>query len=112
MLFAFPAQANEDVTKGRQLSTFKRASQLFATVSGRGDYTDPGEKFENVTMMLFQPYAEKGKKAWVKLFDAQSGREIPEDEYYEIWKRIYNERNPHALIGPNGLTDDEVENEE
>src|SRR5215211_7318189 len=47
MLFAFPISSNEDVTRLRPVSTFVRATKLFGTVSGRRDYTDPGEKFEN-----------------------------------------------------------------
>ncbi|MGC8638844.1 MAG: hypothetical protein ACP5XB_03070 [Isosphaeraceae bacterium] len=54
-LFCFPNAANEDVTPSRKVSTFERARKLLATISGRQEYTDPGEKFENVTMMLFQP---------------------------------------------------------
>ena len=50
-----PNAANEDVTPGRAVSTFQRARALLSTISGRRDYTDPGEKFENITMLLFQP---------------------------------------------------------
>jgi hypothetical protein len=62
MLFAFPEGADQDLTAGRRLSTFQRASRLLATISGREEYTDPGEKFENVTLMLFRPVTETDKK--------------------------------------------------
>lgn len=103
MLFVFPAPADKDVTKGRTVSTFQRATRLLATVAGRKDYTDPGEKFENVTMMLFQPVKEKSLKPWVKLFDARSGKELSEKKYFALFREIYNNRNPHALIGEEGL---------
>ena len=45
--FAFPLMADQDVTKGRRQSTFRRAMKLLASISGRANYTDPGEKFEN-----------------------------------------------------------------
>lgn len=80
-LFAFPAASNRDVTAGRRISTFERATRLMATVSGRATYTDPGEKFENVTMMLFQPVQNDGPEPWVRLFDSKSGRELSEDDY-------------------------------
>jgi len=61
-LFAFPMASDIDVVepgnRGRTLSTFKRATKLFSTISGRREYTDPGEKFENVTMLLFEPVME------------------------------------------------------
>lgn len=103
MLFAFPVAADKDVTKGRVISTFQRAAKLFATVGNREDYTDPGEKFENVTMLLFQPVKEKGPKPWVKLFDAQSGKKISEQEYFALLRQIHNNRNPHAVIGEEEL---------
>lgn len=103
MLFAFPVAADNDVTKGRTISTFQRAIKLFATVSGRKDYTDPGEKFENVAMMLFQPTKGTSPKPWVKLFDAQNGEEISEKDYYLLLRQIYNNRNPHAVIGEEEL---------
>src|SRR5439155_17728926 len=53
-LFAFPSPADADVTPGRPISTFRRAMRLLATISGRANYADPGEKFESITLMLFQ----------------------------------------------------------
>lgn len=106
MLFAFPIASNEDVTKARKVSTFARALKLFSTVSGRRDYTDPGEKFENVTMMLFEPYAGRRRKPKFQLFDAKTGKELTETDYFLILRKIYNERNPHALVGEENLDED------
>jgi hypothetical protein len=99
MLFALPISSSEDVTKLRPLSTFIRATKLFATVTGRRDYTDPGEKFENVTMMLFEPWTEPNPTGTFKLFDAKTGQVLTEEQYFENLRQIYNGRNPHALIG-------------
>jgi hypothetical protein len=82
MLFAFPMGSNEDVTKGRKVSTFERAMKLFSTVSGRRDYTDPGEKFENVTLMRFEPYVNKRRKPRLRLFDARTRREVTEADHF------------------------------
>jgi len=106
MLFAFPITANEDVTKGRKLSTFDRAMKLFATVSGRRDYTDPGEKFENVAMMLFEPYTSKRRRPKFQLFDARTREPMTEADYFLTLRHIYNERNPHAQIGEENLDQD------
>lgn len=112
MLFAFPVRSREDITKGRKMSTYERARKLFATVSGRKDYTDPGEKFEDVTIMLFTPYSDLPEDSIiVELFDAQSGRACTESEYFEKLRKIYNLRNPHALIGEEELGEGESESE-
>ena len=58
-LFAFPSACDQDFKQPRSLSTFRVATRLFSTISGRREYTDPGEKFENVTMMLFQPVFDR-----------------------------------------------------
>jgi hypothetical protein len=107
-LFAFPQAADEDVTAGRPVSTFRRASRLFATISGRREYVDPGEKFENVTMILFRP-PSTGRSAKVRLIDCQTGREFPEDEYFLLLREIYNDRNPHATVGEPGIADENGE---
>lgn len=107
MLFAFPLASHADVTKGRRISTFARAMKLFATVSGRRDYTDPGEKFENVTMMLFEPLSGRKRKPKISLFDAQTGITMSEDMYFLRLREIYNNRNPHGLIGEDSLDEEE-----
>jgi len=96
-LFAFPAACDEDFKQRRSLSTFRVATRLFSTVSGRREYTDAGEKFENVTMMLFQPVSADTQPQ-VRLFDAQTEEEVPEAEYFKRLLAIYNRRNPHAMI--------------
>jgi hypothetical protein len=106
MLFAFPIASNEDVTKARKISTFDRAMKLFATVSGRRDYTDPGEKFENVTMMLFEPATGRRRKPTFQLFDAKTRRQMTEEKYFLTLRQIYNDRNPHAQIGEDILDDE------
>ncbi|MGB6199395.1 MAG: hypothetical protein WBF35_07600 [Candidatus Acidiferrales bacterium] len=101
-LFAFPAAADQDHSKERgrrQTSTFRRATQLFATISGRSDYTNPGEKFENVTMLLFSPFVKTGRKQpSVKLIDTQTQKQLTERQYFSRLLELYNKRNPHALI--------------
>ena len=81
----------------RQISTFTRATQLLGTISGRRDYTDPGEKFENVTMMLFEPIDDAGL-ASVKLVDTLTKERLTEQQYFARLLEIHNRRNPHALI--------------
>lgn len=99
MLFAFPSASDKDITRLRSVSTFGRATKLFATVSGRRDYTDPGEKFENVTMMLFEPATIRTRKPKFVLVDALTGQSVTETEYFLRLRQIYNDRNPHATIG-------------
>jgi len=103
-LFCFPVSADHDLTPGRPISTFKRASKLLATISGRREYTDPGEKFELVTMLLFQPVSSTGdERPWVRLIDAATGKELDESDYFDSIRQIYNRRNPHAAIGDDVL---------
>lgn len=99
MLFAFPAAADLDTTRLRRLSTFGRAGKLFATISGRHNYTDPGEKFETVTMLLFHPVTVADPQPSLKLIEPPSMREITETEYFAKLRDVYNERNPHGFIG-------------
>lgn len=99
-LFCFPAAADEDVTLGRTVSTFERAKKLLSTISGRREYTDPGEKFENITMLLFQPRTEDVTIIpSIRLIDTLTNRELTEAEYFDEIRQIYNRRNPHAAIG-------------
>jgi hypothetical protein len=99
-LFCLPNAANEDVSPARKVSTFERARKLLSTISGRQEYTDPGEKFENVTMMLFQPVTEDpSQPPWLKLIDSLTNKEMSEAEYFEMIRQIYNRRNPHFAIG-------------
>jgi hypothetical protein len=109
-LFCFPTAANEDLTPKRRMSTFQRARKLLSTISGREEYTDPGEKFENITLMLFQPVIEGGPAPWVKLIDSVSQREMTEMEYLQMLRELYNLRNPHDAVGEEAI-DEEIDSE-
>jgi len=107
-LFAMPEAADQDRTRLRVISTFRRASMLLGTISGREEYTDAGEKFEDVTMVLFSPIAASGpgavsNGAGARLFVASpnpnSSIEISEEEYFARLRDHYNLRNPHAQVG-------------
>ena len=107
MLFAFPAAADQDVTRSRPVSTSQRATRLLATISGRREYTDPGEKLEDVTMMLFQPVTDSGPEPYVKLIDARARQEIGEEAYFLRLRALYDIRNPHAAIGEEIAVDED-----
>ena len=103
-LFCLPSASNEDVTAIRKLSTFERARKLLSTISGRREYTDPGEKFENIAMLLFQPKTEDSSVVpWVRLIDSITARELTELEYFDSIRQIFNRRNPHAAIGEDDI---------
>jgi hypothetical protein len=106
-LFAFPAAANQDITPRRSSPTFAQAMRLLGTVAGREEYTDPGEKFEFVTLMLYQPLLDAGTQCWVKLFDAATQTEISEQVLHEQIRAIYNRRNPHAPVAEEQVGEDE-----
>ena len=86
---------------------------MLATISGRANYTDPGEKFESIAMMLFQPMTQNGPSPGpspiVKLFDARTEREMTEQEYFAELLETFNRRNPHVAIeeGLDPLEEDE-----
>ena len=94
-LFAFPLDADQDTSKLRKISTFRRATKLFATISGRKQHVDAPEKFENFTMLSFQPVTENGGVVWIRLFDSESGTELEEDAYLLKLRSQFLERNPH-----------------
>jgi hypothetical protein len=102
-LFCFPTAANEDVTPRRKLSTFGRGRKLLSTIGGRQEHTDPDEKFENVTLMLFQPVTANGPAPWLRLIDSITQQEMTEQQYYLRLREIYNRRNPHAALGEEAL---------
>lgn len=97
-LFAMPVAADRDISAIRVRSTFRRASALFSTISGRREYTDPGEKFENMSMLLFQPL-EPGVTPRVTIVDCDTGENLDEEEYLLKLKAIFAERNPHLFLG-------------
>jgi len=102
-LFAMPDEADADTTPLRHIPTFQRARMLLGTISGRADYVSPGEKFEDVMLMLFQPLREKNGEPRVRLCAAtvrpEIAHEISESQYFEHLRAIYNVRNPHAQVG-------------
>lgn len=98
--FAFPVAADEDVTRARKVSTFMRAARLLSLASGRKEYTDPAEKFENIAALAYRPSTKRGTgPEIVKLIDCTTLLTITEEEYFELLRRIYNKRNPHLPIG-------------
>lgn len=98
MFFAFPAAADGDRTERRTRSTFRRAMKLLSTVAGRTGYTDAGEKFENITLMLFSPLTRAGGPVGLKLFDAITEKTLTEKEYFLRLRDQHDLRNPHASI--------------
>jgi len=97
-LFAMPVRADHDISTSRPVSTFRRATALFSTISGRSEYTDPGEKFENMSMLLFQPI-QTGIEPHATIVDCVTGENLSEDEYFHTLVEIFNRRNPHLVIG-------------
>ena len=71
--------------------------------------TDPGEKFENVTMLLFRPFGDEEAPPEIRLIDAKTRRQMTEAEYFRMLRSLYNQRNPHAAVGVEGfdILDDE-----
>ena len=108
-LFAFPLSADLDVTPGRPVSTFRRAMKLLSTISGRANYTDPGEKFESIALLLFQPVIDGDPPPSIRVFDAITGAELSEEQYFRNMRETFNRRNPHVAIeeGLDPLEEDE-----
>ena len=102
-LFAFPETADSDRGPAKPVSTFRRALDLFATISGRSEYTGPGEKFENVSVLLFRPRTKESGDTRIRLFngspDPGSPVEITEEMYLDLLHRIFTRRNPHEAPG-------------
>ncbi len=98
-LFAFPADADSDHDPGPARSTFRRAVRLFATISGRREYTDPAEKFEDITVMLFRPKVKEEDVPSLRLVGAVDEDELTEEQYFKRLRYIHNLRYPHATVG-------------
>lgn len=98
MFFAFPDDADNDKTARRLHSTFRRAMRMLATVSGRNGYTDAGEKFENITLILFKPLRAPRDVPAFKLFDVITGKQITEGQYFKRLVELHDLRNPHCPI--------------
>ncbi len=101
--------------KGDQMksSTFERAAKLYGTISGRVAYGDPAEKFEDVTLMLHRPLSDSASPGdvWVRLYKAGMMSEVSEEDYFLDLRELYNQRNPHAMVGEM-FDDDDAEFEE
>jgi hypothetical protein len=55
--------------------------------------------------MLFEPFVDDGSIPQIELFDALTNEAVTESDYFLKLKDIYNNRNPHALIGEEDLED-------
>jgi hypothetical protein len=100
-LYVMPARSAEVRGKQMRMSTFDRAGKLYGTISGRRAYGDPAERFEDVTLMCYQPMQDitKPDEVWVRLHEAGSMKVVEEADYFLSLRDLYNERNPHAMVG-------------
>ncbi|MBI3667399.1 MAG: hypothetical protein HY236_14435 [Acidobacteria bacterium] len=94
------ASSPVDIKEGRCWVLLQRASRLFEEINGRRSHRDPGERLEDITMMLFQPPMPEGIPTWIKLLDVKTQGELSEAEYCWNLRGIHNHRNPGAAIGP------------
>lgn len=106
MFFAFPMEADNDKTPRRRHSTFQRAMRMLATVSGRSGYTDAGEKFENITLLLFKPLRSNGEHPSFKLFDAITRKQLTENQYFKQLLELHDSRNPHCPLAEDVADED------
>ena len=99
LLFVMPEDAHQNQTERRKLSTFERAARMMASISGREDYSDTPESFEDATMLLYRPDNHPAGPS-VRLFQADGLGEYPsEADYIEHLRAAYNRRNPLRMIG-------------
>ena len=65
-----------------------------------------------MTLMLHRPLSEANQpnEVWVQLFKAGTMEPLMEEDYFLRLRELYNQRNPHAMVGE--FEDDEVEFEE
>lgn len=111
-LYVMPERSMADKGEQMRSSTFERAAKLYGTISGRIAYGDPAEKFENVTLMLHRPLSDLAapNDVWVKLYEAGTMKELTEENYFIDLRELYNQRNPHAMVGE--FEDDDADFEE
>jgi hypothetical protein len=101
-LYVMPERSMTERGSQMKISTFERASHLYGTITGRRIYGDPAEKFEDVTLLLHRPLKDpvRPEDVWVRLYQAGTGmKEISESSYFQQILNLYNDRNPHAMIG-------------
>lgn len=109
-LYVMPERSDADKRGQMKASTFERAAKLYGTISGRSAYGDPAERFEDVTLMLFRPVTASDPDCWVSLFEAGTKKPVSEPEYFLKLRELYNQRNPHAMVGE--FDDSELDYEE
>ncbi|MGY2897176.1 hypothetical protein [Deinococcus sp. UYEF24] len=106
-IFAMPEAANADHLRpdgsaGRMTrSSFERATELMATVAGRPSYSDPGERYEHMVMLLFMPREPKHQipaDLHFKLVDAVTRQTLSEQDYVNVLMTVIRNRNPHQFI--------------
>ena len=113
-LYVMPERSMTERGSHMKISTFERASHLYGTITGRRIYGDPAEKFEDVTLLLHGPLKDPNRPedVWVRLYQAGPGmKEILEPAYFQQILELYNDRNPHAMLGEDA-DEGEVEFEE
>jgi hypothetical protein len=101
-LYVMPERSMTEKGQHMRISTFERAMHLYGTISGRRMYGDPPERFEDVTLLLHRPLVDKDKvdDVVVRLYRSGQPQEVmTEQEYYEHLRSLYNDRNPHAMVG-------------
>lgn len=79
---------------------------MLATVSGRSGYTDAGEKFENITLLLFKPLRSNGEHPSFKLFDAITRKQLTENQYFKQLLELHDSRNPHCPLAEDVADED------
>ena len=103
-LFVFPFEADHDKKARGTKSTFQRTLLLMNTISGRVNYSEPGERFEHVACMLYQPISKDTKdnlNPKLELHDCGTGMTLTEKEYFIKLRELFNLRNPHVQIPEN-----------
>lgn len=108
-LYVMPERSRTEKGVNMKISTFERAAKLYGTISGRAAYMDPAEKFEDVVLMLYRPLtsADHPEDVWIELH--RSGpveAKLSEVEYFDTLRELYNQRNPHAMVGEMAEPDD------
>jgi hypothetical protein len=111
-LYVMPERSRTEKGVNMRISTFERAVKLYGTISGRSAYGDPAERFEDVALMLYKPLtdATRPEDVWVELHRAGPIQAtLSEVEYFDLLRELYNQRNPHAMVGEMYDAENEVD---
>ena len=111
-LFVMPERSRTEKGVNMRISTFDRGVKLYGTISGRPAYGDPAERFEDVVLMLYRPLTDSTRPndVWVELHRAGSVEaKLSEGEYFDLLRDLYNQRNPHAMVGEMSDLENEVD---